>query len=70
MMTGASDGGRLVELHVGAADAGDLHLQQRAVDRDLGHREFADLGPARARANRGQHLFHGLHPRSRAARFF
>ena len=46
-----------VELHVGAADAGDLHLEQRALLRNLRHRIFAQLGLMRAGAHRRQYLF-------------
>ena len=62
----AHDGGLVVrrvcvELDVGAADAGDLHLQQRAVGRHVRHRIFADLGLARSGSHRRQHFFsHGL----------
>ena len=62
MMTGASLGGGLVELDVGAADAGDLHLHQRGVLGDLRHGIFADLGPARPGPHRRQHFFHGESP--------
>jgi hypothetical protein len=51
---------RLVELHVGAADAGDFHLQKRRVVRDLRHRIFADFHLARPRADRRQYLFRHL----------
>src|SRR5882672_2862047 len=51
-------GRRLVELDVGAADAGDLHLHERAVRRDLRHRKFADLGLAGPRAYRGEYFLH------------
>ena len=58
----AHDGGLVVrrmrvELDVGAADAGDLHLQQRAVRRNVRHRVFADFGLARCDADRRQHFF-------------
>ena len=57
----AHDGGLvvrrvLVELDVGAADAADLHLHQRAVGRDVRHRVFADLGLARAGPDGRQHF--------------
>ena len=41
----------LVELDIGAADAADFHLHQRAVLRDVGHRIFPNLGLARTHAN-------------------
>ena len=47
-----------VELDIGAADAGDLHLQQRAVFGDIGHRIFAELDPARAGPDGRLHFFH------------
>src|SRR5262249_12037992 len=54
-----SGGGRVrVQLDVGAADAGDLHLQEGAVLGDVGHREFPELGPARAGPHGRQYLFH------------
>ena len=58
----AHDGGLvvrrvLVELDVGAADAGDLHLHQRGVRRHVRHRIFADLGLARAGSHGRQHFF-------------
>ena len=40
-----------VELDVGAADAGDLHLQQRRVGRDVRHRVLAKIRVVRAQAN-------------------
>src|SRR5262245_54109150 len=46
-----------VELHVGAADARDLHLHQRRVFRNLRHWELADLGLARRRAHGRQDFF-------------
>ncbi len=53
-------GGRgrgLVELDVGAANPGHFHLHQRAVRRDVRHREFAQLGPARPGPDGGQDFF-------------
>ena len=61
----AHDGGLVVrrvrvELDVGAADAGHLHLQQCAVGRHVRHRIFADLSLARPGSDRRQHFFsHG-----------
>jgi len=46
----------LVELDVGAADAADLHLQQRGIRRDVRHRVFANFGPARPDPHRRQHF--------------
>src|SRR6185436_16797053 len=48
---------RGVELDVGAADPGHLHLHQRRILGDVGHREFADLGLACRRADGGQDFF-------------
>ncbi|HYC46075.1 MAG TPA: hypothetical protein VED01_11405 [Burkholderiales bacterium] len=48
----------VVELHVRAADAGDFHLHERRVSRNVRHREFADLGFAGSRPHRCQHPFH------------
>src|SRR5476651_185252 len=47
----------LVELHAGAAAAGDFHLHQRRVLGNVRHRKFLELGLARARANGRQYLF-------------
>jgi len=44
-----------VHLHVGAADARDLHLQQRPVVRDPRQRELPQLGSPRAGSHRRQH---------------
>ena len=64
----AHDGGLvgrrlLVEAHVRAADAGDLHLEQRRVGRHVRHRILADLGGVRGGTDGGQHFFcHGASP--------
>jgi hypothetical protein len=55
---GGGGGRRLVQLHVRAADAADLHLQQRRILRDVGHRVLAELGLARRRPHRRQYFFH------------
>src|SRR5439155_8621465 len=47
----------LVELHVGAADAADLDLEQRRVLRDVGHGVFADLRGRRSGPHSGQYFF-------------
>ena len=47
----------LVELDVGAADAGDLDLHQRGILRNVRHRIFADLGRARRHPDGGKDLF-------------
>jgi hypothetical protein len=57
----AHDGGLvgrrlLVELDVGAANAGDFHLHQGCVGRNLRHRIFADFGLARAYPDGRQHF--------------
>jgi len=49
---------RLVQLDVGSADPGDLHLHQGAVLRDVRHGKIADLGPARAYSHGRQYFFH------------
>src|SRR5215470_14125157 len=51
-------GGRrlLVQLDVGAADAGDVHPHQGGVGRDIRHGKLAQLGFARAHPHRRQHL--------------
>ncbi len=49
---------RLVQLDVGPADPGDLHLHERAVLRDIRHGKFADFGPARSNSHRRLHFFH------------
>ena len=46
-----------IELDVGAADAADLHLHERAIGRDVRHGIFADLGLARTCSHRRQHFF-------------
>ena len=57
MITGAFDRRRLVELDVGAADAGDLHLHQRAVGRDLRHRDIRGSRSCSGRSARRPVLF-------------
>src|SRR5271169_6649690 len=42
---------RLVELDVGPANPGDLHLEQGAILGNLGHGKFANLSGARADSN-------------------
>jgi hypothetical protein len=49
---------RLVQLDVGSADPGDLHLHQGRVFRDVRHRIFADLGLARAYSHGRKDFFH------------
>src|SRR5262249_61198597 len=46
----------LVELDVGAADAGHLHLHEGAVGRDVRHGKLAQLRPARTGTHRRQNL--------------
>ena len=58
----AHDGGLVVrrmrvELDVGAADAGDLHLHQRAVRRDIRHRDIRGFRSCSARSARPPALF-------------
>jgi ethanolamine utilization protein EutA len=54
--------GARVHLHVGPADPGHVHPEQRAVLGHVGHRELAELGAARARPYGGENLLsHGCH---------
>ena len=59
----AHDGGFVVgrmrvEFDIGAADAGNFHLQQRAVGGDIRHGIFADFGFARADSHGCYYFFH------------
>ena len=51
-----------VKFDIGAADASDLHLQQRAVGGNLRHRVLADFGLAGADSHGGKNFFHGFLP--------
>src|SRR5262245_25442579 len=46
-----------VEFDVRPADTGDFHLHQRGIVRNLRHREFADLRPARTCPHCRQYFF-------------